>query len=539
MPSVPRRSDDQLHLRGLPSVQFQTEAPSGAFGGGPAAQAVGQAISGLPRVAMDIFMAEKEKADKTAIVDFDTKLTEHENTLLYNPKNGALATRGKNALAVYEPTRDLYQKTVQGYIGGLSNTEQRDAANRLATKRWLAIDKSLQMHQAQESQRYNLEVYQAKMNRSMDLAVASKEGPLVDGKTPVERQIKEMMDATDLMADSSGLDSVVVEQAKNKTKSDTYAAVLKSFLAENKPKAADAFFKANSKNFDAQDAAALGPVVRAKLLEQNVSMIANQSIEVKNPDGYTNLTEAVNSARALADQMKMDPVETDAAIGATLNRARIADAQYKDFLDTNDRQFFNRAIEKLKSGTPLDQAQHELFYVEGYASGLDNTEALKRRQQLSSLYAKDESFYDDAVGKMDSGQKLAWEQIRNMAEGKFGNENVKLPGDDFFTNTKDVFLTEMKHHVIGQTPQQMIQTATKSLENVPVPGTWWSKRPQFIESYEQRAARDAGYARLQSDPAYGRAAVNSAMVQLRNAFRREPTPAELKTYLDALPKNAK
>jgi hypothetical protein len=479
---------------------------------------------------------QQRQANEVAVAEFDAEATRLETDLLYNKDSGALTRRGKDALAIYEPTEEAYRKGVDKLVGGLSDPRQRQAAGLLAQKRWTAIDRSLQTHMAEQSRVHILEVGKTKVESAMQLAVAGKRGaPDPDtGETPITRSVRETQYAIKILGSNSGLDSATIKLMQDKSVSDIHASVIASYLSENDPKTAEAYLKANSAAMDAKDAERIKPIVRARALELDVSRIANKSLVKTADNGMVDLEESVRVAQAEAVKAGMDPLEVDAAVNATMSRARISDAQTRSRQESDERLFINMAIDQEKRGVPFDQAKNELFNTRKMGIGIDEATRLRRTQQLASLYAKDESFYNDAITKMDTKQKLAWDQIVNMAEAKFPkSETVQLPGDDFVTSTKDVFLNEMKRSVIGIPAEQMLPAAKKALEDVPDPHTYFSDRPTFIENYEGRMAREAGVAKLQSDPAYGASRVDRAREFLKIKLRHEPTPSQLKRYMDA------
>jgi hypothetical protein len=532
MPSVPRREPASGELRGLQAPGFSTEPPGSSLVQSTErlGQAIQQGIGGIREIVRD----QQQKANEVAVADFDAQATQLETTLLYDKDSGAMTRRGKDALAIYNPTQEAYQKGVENLIGGLSDPRQRQAATLLAQKRWTAIDRSLQTHMAEQSRVHILEVGKTKVENSLQLAIFGKrQGPDPDtGETPVTRSVRETSNAIEILGRNSGLDEATIKQMQAGAVSNIHSSVIASYLAENDPKLAEAYFKANKKAMDPKDAERIEPLVRNRALELDLSRIANKSLTVTSDDGMVNLEESVRKAREEAIGMGLKPLEVDAAEQATLTRARISDAQTKDRQEADERLFINLAIDQQKRGITFDKAQEELFSVRGFAIGVDNATALRRNQQLASLYSKDASFYEDAINKMDSGQKLAWEQIKVMAEAKFGKDTVKLAGQDFETNAADAYLLEMKRQVIGQSPEQMMKIAEKSLEHIPVPKTWFKTRAVYEASYEERVARDASVAKLQSDPVYGVARVTASQQRLRDYLRREPTPAEIKLDLD-------
>ena len=464
MPTVPRRSVEGPQLQAIQQPQISGQMPGSAA---PAMDKQAEAMRGLGNTVADIFVEEARKANDVAAVDFDNKAAQLETDLLYHPEHGAMNTKGKNALASYDSTLEAYTKGAEKLISSASNRMQADSFKVIAEKRRLSVDRSLQQHIAVERKMWAMDVGNAKAESARQLAVA---GRYEIGKVMAE--IDNSNAAIAALSVNAGLDEAVTNNLMAKSTSNIHSSVVEAMLGDNSPLVAERYF--NEHKGEIIDADRLANQVRRASLDHKLDQISLTSIgnpANRQEDGMVDLPKAVEQASASAKKMGLDPAQTNAAITSTMNQARIYDAQITAKKQADDKSFVEKAVELQQQGVPFEQAKHQLFQVQGYAKGITDTEAMGRLVDLSKLYARDESYYDDALTKMDGRQKLAWDQIELMAKSKLGTESIKLPGSDDWTKASDAFLLEMKHTVIGMKPSQMLDTATKALDKMPKPGT--------------------------------------------------------------------
>jgi len=526
MPTVPRRSVEGPQLQPIQQPQMSGELPGSAA---PAISRQGEAMRGLGDAVAGIFIEEARKANDVAAVDFDNKVAQLETDLLYHPEHGAMNTKGKNAMATYDSTMEAYRKGTEKLVSGAANKIQADSFKIIAEKRRLSIDRALQQHMAVERRAWAVDVGNAKAESARQLAVA---GRYEIGR--IDSEIENANAAIAALSVNAGLDEAVTKNLMAKSTSNIHSSVVEAMLADNSPLVAEKYFKEHRDQI--VDTDQLQTKVSRAALEFKVSSMAMAS--VSNPanrqeDGMVDLPKAVEHTNSEAKKMGLDAIQTDMAIASTMSHARISDAQNTARKEADDKSFFERSVELQQRGVPFEQAKHQLFQVQGYSRGITDTEALGRLTNLQKLYARDESYYDDALTKMDSRQKLAWEQIQIMAKSKLGDDQIKMPGSDDWVKASDAFLLEMKHSVIGMSPTMMLDTANKSLEKMPKPGTWFSKQYGFEASYEQRVAKDAAMAKLEADPLYGPARVRAAETLIKSRRGIQPSPVEIKALLDS------
>jgi hypothetical protein len=128
MPTVPRANPNALvPTAPLPSMRVNPSAPASAF---MAPEPID--LAGPRKVFEQVFDEERRKADQTALLDGDTKLSQLRNKILYDPQKGVLSQKGQNVLPAAQGVSDQWMKGVSDIESGLTNDRQRMAFRRAA-----------------------------------------------------------------------------------------------------------------------------------------------------------------------------------------------------------------------------------------------------------------------------------------------------------------------------------------------------------------------------------------------------------------------
>jgi len=196
-----------------------------------------------PGVALKIVQDEVNKSNQIATLDADDQLSRFKTDLLNNPDTGVLNTRGKDALGIYEPTMEAYDKEVGRIASGLGNRSQRLAFQNLSVSRRASLDKQLQVHgSAQQKQYYNEVAKSWLSNGMMDVA---------ENYEDMEGVANHIQEATAVLKDygkRNGKSSEAIKESVRKHTSDIHKAVLSQMIARGDDLAARDYFKENDKD---------------------------------------------------------------------------------------------------------------------------------------------------------------------------------------------------------------------------------------------------------------------------------------------------
>lgn len=145
-PRVPRLAAPQVDLAPLPGPSI---AQTGA------GQALAQAGASIAKSAEAVYTQARERATQVALLDAENQLAAFETQRLYDPRDGALAKKGKDAFDLAAGIRADYARLAGDLERGLGTPEARTRFRALAQSRGVQIDRTVQRHVAQELTAYD------------------------------------------------------------------------------------------------------------------------------------------------------------------------------------------------------------------------------------------------------------------------------------------------------------------------------------------------------------------------------------------------
>lgn len=279
-------------------------------------------------------------------------------------------------------------------------------------------------------------------------------------------------------------------------------------------------------------------IVDGKMLDLRRSAAWEDASRYTHADGTIDMTKAEAAATAFAAAQKLPPGQSDHVLDFVRQKASIHDSALKDSRDSQTRSFFNEALALKGRGASYDDAAAQLFKQKGY--GFDGLDREEKTKQLQALFTRDGDFYDAMMKAQTPAQKAAWDDIKNMGEAKYPKgTKIKLEGEDFFREAKDVFENEMMRRVIGQPPEQMRKIANDALKNVAtVDHKWWftnktmytTSAAAYKTAAEVRAADELKIAGVQD--VYGQQSVAQARTALAASGNRKPTAQDIRSWIE-------
>ena len=255
MPRVPLYGEPKAETRPLPGVRIATDAPISVFGGGPIlAQASNTAIA--------IMQDEKDKADEQAVYEARRKLNDWERTAIYDPQNGALAQKGKNAFDLPERMAKDYDKAASGIESGLGNEVQKSAFRRIRDARRGQVMDWTERHVAGERERYYEESYQADMESSKQRIALHPDKPEVQA---AEFEIMRQRIAGRAMERGMPAEQVPLEIQKQEA--DAHGRVITALITANADTAAKAYYDKVQDKLDEKQRARFKAAVTAAVAD--------------------------------------------------------------------------------------------------------------------------------------------------------------------------------------------------------------------------------------------------------------------------------
>lgn len=324
MPVVPivRR---QVQAAGLPDVKLtaaQTPESLGAQPNDPVASALIGAGHSAETLGLETFGRivdeERKKADQVAVLSADTALAKWENQAIYDPQNGALTKKGKDALGVPETVGDDFNKRADEIDATLTTPEQKMAFRRIRAERSINVDSTLRRHTLAEMQQYQAGELDSSLVNSRSAAISNSADPKRVG-LELQRQI----DAIDTHAKQLGFGPEEVQKQKDATTSATLVGVIENELAQGHNKVAQTYFDETKGQIKGDALARIEKslkegTVRAEGQKQSDAIIAaggtlSQQLEkaraITDPEIRDRATEYIEHHNAVQDKIQRDDLE--------------------------------------------------------------------------------------------------------------------------------------------------------------------------------------------------------------------------------------
>lgn len=211
----------------IPVSGASTSLPT--IGTGVAKEAIG--------LADDIYTREIKKANQVAVQGADLALSGAENDIFYSPE-GAMSQKSRNALGIYQPTMEAFDKEVSKISESLTNEEQKLNFNALSAVRRKNASSRLERHISGESQVFDDQTTNGLL-KSEQLLISEN----YDDQEAIDFSIQKQ-DA--IIIDSFARKGVAGEELENAlrdNRSNNHKAIIDRMLADGDDKGAEAYFK--------------------------------------------------------------------------------------------------------------------------------------------------------------------------------------------------------------------------------------------------------------------------------------------------------
>lgn len=233
--NVPTLDGNQVQSVGIPSVRARGNVTAQDFGGGLANE-LGSALT------QSVVKARKE-ADDIATMEADRKLAEAETKILYDPNNGAMNKRGKEAFETPGVVEEEYTKAVSDIENTLTTPAQKMAFKQKYGMRQIEINRQISKHVANEIQVYDGEQTAAFMVTERNAAIANPYD-LDRIQSSIARQQEEIIKH----GERSGKSKEWIDQKSIDAASSTHSGVIEKMLASGKDLDAKNYWEANKDN---------------------------------------------------------------------------------------------------------------------------------------------------------------------------------------------------------------------------------------------------------------------------------------------------
>lgn len=513
----------QVQPDALPTVRFNPDAPIEAFGGGRAATSFG-AIEQVGQSAMDLGRTYKMHADQVATMTADNGMAQAENKI----QTQVSQMRGQDALKAPDFVKEQWQQAQDAAMKGAANDAQKQAILRSSLLRQSTLDRTVQMHVANETHAMAEQTTVDSIDNSRDAAVMNAfDGDRVGLEK--DRQTAAMQD----WAGRNGvpLDSPIYQKRLTDTLSQTNKEVIQNMVDNAQEKTAQEYFQANKGQMNARDIDFVSKITeRAETLQKGLDMW-NKVGGLKLPDGTPD--EAAMERHVMADPSITSIDQKIKALDFVKARASEERVNQARADQANDKAFINQTLQGRTQGVPLadamraaqdagktpydqnayeeqvkkiyappsesDPATHNQIW-EGIEGGtITNKQQIDQAAASGALNQKDwfeerKHLYNTIQNGSDPETKQTWERIKLQAEQTFGSDKLK----------KDAFLYEMHSISDGKSNEDLWKTANDKLKTDP--STQWSifgahfgGSPQYESDNSKRDATNLAWGKIHQD----------------------------------------
>lgn len=363
MPQVPRYDSPQVQSAALPNVKVNTEAPLSAFGGGQAVAQAGEATRGLGKQVFDIAQAEKKKADDIAFMDADLEALKAKTDLEIQAKN----MQGKDAAGASDYVSKEWQTRASKIKDSLTNDDQRMAVDKALARHYEDLNRTVQVHQNDEFQKYDLSQTLSYVDHSRQEAVENYKDP-----ARIEQSLYNQQAAVTKLLSRKGIEegSPTAIKMREEVESKTHTEVINRMLADQNDIAAEQYWNKNKDKIHDKEHDSLAKNIEEGSVRGKSQRLADQFVaktddmsgaiekaaSIKDPkvrEATENRIKDHFAIKKLADKERSEELLKDALqkVDADPRREAVPPDQWNSMTPEEQNTLYTR-IDRLRKGEP-------------------------------------------------------------------------------------------------------------------------------------------------------------------------------------------
>lgn len=362
MPTVPRLGQQQVQGQNLPNIRVGTNASIESFGGG-------QAFNQMTGAAIEIASEAKRDADKMAVMEADSKLSQLENDIMWGDE-GIYKKQGKNAFDSKTVADEKWQSTYDEIYSGLTSDSQRQAFAETAMRRKDGLNKSVSKHVGAEVAKYEDQTYKSLINNERGSAILNYQNP--------ERLQSAFNTINVALLDSAkknGMSPEATEEYVKEGLGSTHAGVISRMITNGDDLGAKKYYENNKEMIPVKYQMAID-----KELEISSTMGFAQSFADQALREGLNENQAYSRAKSIDDPQKRKAAEDQISRQYTMKDRGEQDQQ---------QQLLERATAQFNQTGQLDASMTKL--VAGMKP--ETQAAFKRHIDLNPIRDDSETYY--------------------------------------------------------------------------------------------------------------------------------------------------
>lgn len=226
MPQVPGTQGEQIQSQGISGPQQSLTPPVALTDDNQVFRSSGNLYS----EADQMFQKQKEHADTLAALDAKNQLSNAETQILYDPEDGALLKKGKDAVQVPGIVADKYSQSYNEIRDSLQNDSQKLAFDEYYKQNSANLNRTVQTHVGEELHKFDNETTVAVVSNERGIAVTNYQNPDL-----IQQSITNQNDEIKKWAARNGVpdDSPILTDKIRDATSKTQAEVISRMLDNN------------------------------------------------------------------------------------------------------------------------------------------------------------------------------------------------------------------------------------------------------------------------------------------------------------------
>lgn len=241
----------------------------------------------------------KKKADTTALLGAQKAMDDWENTNLFDPQNGALSKRGKNAFDLPNTLGSKYDEDMTAITSGLTG-DQQEAFQKMVSSRRGTLMQTLFTHERGEMDKYRGEVASAAEDSAINRAALYAGNPEVESSAINAAKAARFARDTEL-----GLPEEAISNNQIEVESKARLTAL-SRLADTDQRKAVSYYEANQDKFSGKDLLSAQSVISPTRKKLQASDAAKEALASTGPK-----TESADAIGYVLNTLEGDKLITD------------------------------------------------------------------------------------------------------------------------------------------------------------------------------------------------------------------------------------
>lgn len=377
----------------------------------------------LTKLGANIYHDEIERQDQVATLEADRKLSEWEQTRLYDPKNGALTRRGKDAFGLPDEVNQEFQKFTGELRNGLANERQQATVEKLIAARSRDLNTTLTRHVFQEIKQFDNQETSNYLKNSRQAATNNYNDP-----ERIALELDRQHAAISDFAKRNGIvGSETEKQLRSQTVSDTHVSVIQRYVANGQDQFASEYFTAVKGSIAGDDIIK----VEASLKNATTEGEAQRAVaDVWGKSGPKSLTDPVDQNK-LSDEIRSkyadNPGVLKASIQALHERVGAHNATQREYNEANGSAIWS-AIE---GGAGLNKVRSmpQFYLLPGKEREAIKNHIVDRARQADDRSRRDgdmSAYYDLVNLSSDDKRRAEFVNMNLLSEYR-----AKLSDGDF------------------------------------------------------------------------------------------------------------